>query len=197
MKCRWMAALLALMLALPPAAFAEPAWNFRGVSWGAFEEDIAEQEGRLADESRVLGEICLDLVYDGVTYRDHDNAQAAYILYDGMLVSAGYAVTEPSEEARAALVAAITAEHGQPNADGRLVFRTLYSLLSPEGESGPILQTAPTAWSTGGNGVLLYTDGDRVVLLYIGIDYLSAMDAEDDAGDPEAGLTAQGEDEEP
>ena len=63
MRKRWITALLALAMAIPIRALADnAAWNgFRGLSWGAFEEDIAEQEERLADSSRELGGLCLDL----------------------------------------------------------------------------------------------------------------------------------------
>ena len=189
MKTKWMAALLALILALPPAALAENAWTgFRSVEWGAFEEDIVEQEQRVADYSRAFTDLCLDLVYEGVTVSRFSNAQAAYILYDGVLVGAGYAIATSDEEDEIYLREALTERYGRPNADGRLIFRTIYGLLSPENENSSILETAPTAWTVEGTGILLCPDEDRLVVLYVGLDYLNGMD-EDAEEEPETVVT--------
>ncbi len=184
MKTRWLAALLALLLALPLAAGAEEEWaGFRGVGWGALEEDIAEQEDRVADSNREIGGLCLDLIYEDVSVSRFEHAQAAYILYDGALVCAGYAIATDNEEDEEYLAEALTERYGRPNGDGRLIFRTIYGLLSPEDENGSILESAPTAWNVNGTGILLYAERGRLVVLYIGIDYLNSMDAEADAAE--------------
>ena len=93
-----------VFLMLLPCAFAEegggPRWQgFRDLPWGAIEEEIAEREGRVADRHLEISELCLDLVYSGMAYGDYAGAEAAYILYDGELVCAGYMIPGAEEEA--------------------------------------------------------------------------------------------------
>ena len=193
-----------VFLMLLPCAFAEegggPRWQgFRDLPWGAIEEEIAEREGRVADRHLEISELCLDLVYSGMAYGDYAGAEAAYILYDGALVCAGYMIPGAEEEA---MTQALEERFGRPNGDGRLIFRSILSLVRPEEENDAILQKAPTAWDVDGTGVILYPEGDRLVLLCIGLGYMSGGDAElpaeEEDEDAEAEETEEtGETEEP
>ena len=149
--------------------------GFRDLPWGAIEEEIAEREGRVADRHLEISDLCLDLVYSGMAYGDYIGAEAAYILYDGALVCAGYMIPGAEEEA---MTEALAKRFGQPNGDGRLIFRSILSLVRPEEENDAILQKAPTAWNVDGTGVIIYTEDERLILLCIGLDYLNGGDAE-------------------
>ena len=149
--------------------------GFRDLPWGAIEEEIAEREGRVADRHLEISDLCLDLVYSGMAYGDYVGAEAAYILYDGALVCAGYMIPGAEEEA---MTEALVERFGQPNGDGRLIFRSILSLVRPEEENDAILQKAPTAWNVDGTGVILYTEDERLILLCIGLDYMNGGDAE-------------------
>ncbi len=169
--------LLCLMLSGCAGAEESARWQgFRGLSWGAIEEEIAEREERVADRHLVISDLCLDLVYTGMTYGEYTGAETAFILYDGALVCAGYMIPGAEE---AAMTELLEERFGRPNADGRLIFRSILSLVRPEEENDAILQKSPTAWNVGGTGVILYTEDERLILLCIGLDYMSEMNDEE------------------
>ncbi len=179
-----LAAVLAAVLAL--SAPAEGWDGFRGLPWGAFEEDIVEREERVADHAMELEGGCLDLLYEGVEVSRFTGAECAYILYDGALVCGGYRIPVSGETDEADLLEALKVHYGEPNANGRMIFRRMLALLDPEGENDGVLNTSPAAWEVDGTGIILYSEGGHLILLYIGTDYLNAMDAEaGEAGDEE------------
>ena len=178
MKKRFLACLLLCLMVFACAGAEDGSrWQgFRGLPWGSIEEEIAEKEERVADRYLEISELCLDLVYTGMVYEEYTGAETAYILYDGVLVCAGYMIPGAEEEAMAE---ALKERFGLPNADGRLIFRSILSLVRPEEENSAILQKSPTAWNIDGTGMILYAEDDRLILLCIGLDYMNSMEDEE------------------